>query len=404
MPEGFFHGSVVASSKAPPSLVPKCGACGLYKGCLSPKMPVRGNGKRGVLIVGEAPGAQEDERGMPFVGKSGQFLTETLEDLGVELFEDCWVTNSLICRPPDNETPDENKINYCRPNLMKAVRELQPKTIVLIGGIAVKSLIGGLWKYGDTDVGGITRWAGFNIPCQKPNVWICPTYHPSFLMREHSEVLDRMFVQHLRAAFEHTAPPWEAPPDYKKQVEVVMDVDEAARILRRMIEKGGPCAVDYENNCLKPETKGAKIICCSVCWQGKKTIAYPWHGAAIEATKELLWSERVQKIASNLKHEERWTRWAFGKGVRSWMHDTMVAAHVLDNRPGITGLKFQAFAHLGEEAYDEHISQFLRTSGDEKINRVASEVDLRQLLEYCGADTVLEYYLAEAQIKILGTK
>src|SRR6185503_19587936 len=97
-------------------LVPRCGACGLLKTCESPKMAPYGKGKRGVLIVGEAPGQSEDERGRPFVGKSGQFLRGTLEGLGFDMDRYAWTTNALICRPPNNQTPDNKRISYCRPN------------------------------------------------------------------------------------------------------------------------------------------------------------------------------------------------------------------------------------------------------------------------------------------------
>ncbi len=76
----------------------------------------------------------------------------------------------------------------------------------------------------------------------------------------------------------------------------------------------------------------------------------------------------------------------------------MLAAHVLDNRQAICGLKFQAFVQLGAEAYDEHIQQFLKARKGKKTNLVKDEVDLRQLLTYCGTDTLLEYLLAETQV------
>jgi len=354
-----------------------------------------GEGRKRILIVGEAPGANEDDEGIQFVDKAGRYLEDALDHIGIDLRKDCWTTNALICRPPDNKISDKRAVDYCRPNLITTIERLQPASIVLLGGTPVQSLIGHVWKEAP---GAITRWVGWNIPCQKPNVWISPTYHPSYLMRMHSKVMDRDFVRHLEKACSYREVPWEQVPDYESQIEVLLDTDEAAAVLRKMEQKGGAIAFDYENNCLKPETPGGEIVCASACWRGRKTIAYPWHGAAIEATFDLLHSERCYHIASNLKHEERWTRKVSGRPVQNWLWDTMLAAHVIDNRKGICGLKFQAFAHLGAEAYDEHIKQFLESQAGSVLNRVREEVELRQLLLYCGTDTLLEYLLAEKQM------
>src|SRR5262245_43419820 len=88
---------------------PRCGLCGLLNKCQSPKMEVYGKGKNGILIVGEAPGANEDEQGIPFVGKAGRYLRGILHGLDVNMRNDCWLTNSLICRPPNNATPTSDQ-------------------------------------------------------------------------------------------------------------------------------------------------------------------------------------------------------------------------------------------------------------------------------------------------------
>lgn len=395
---GFFAGSTLASAKAPTSLLPKCGACGLYKGCSTPKMAVQGKGRKGILIVGEFPTGIDDDEGMPFCGKGGRYLQDALAELGINLRVDCWMTNALICSPPKGKIPDERMVGYCRPNIQAVLKELQPNVIILLGPAAIQSVIGLVWK---EEVGAFTRWIGWTIPCQKPNVWICPTWSPQFLLRDNTgKVFHRLFKQHLEKAVEKTSKPWDVLPDYESQIEIILDSTEAARVLRKMRDKGGAIAFDYENNCLKPETPGGSVVCASACWQGKKTISYPWHGEAITATGELLHADNCAFIASNLKHEQRWTKQVFGRGVRHWLFDTMLAAHVLDNRQGICSLKFQSFVQLGAEAYDDHIKQFLR-SDSSGLNQITTQIDLRQLLLYCGTDTLLEYLLADIQMKKL---
>lgn len=402
MPRGFFCKSEVIS-KPTMATVPRCGACGLLKTCNSPKMEVAGHGRRSILIIGEAPGQTEDEQGKPFVGKAGKLLWETLSRLGVER-NDCWTTNALICRPPKNRTPTSKEIEYCRPNIVKTIRDLQPEIIIPLGGPAVESLIGWLWR---KDTGGISRWAGFQIPSQRLNAWICPTYHPSYVLRSEQEkyakVVTRLFEQHLTNAVAKAGRPWTAVFGLfnPSQVKRIHDPIEAAKEIRGYIDTGYPSAIDYETNMLKPDSRLARIISCSIS-DGSTTIAYPWRGEAIAATSEF-WLSDIPKIASNLKYEDRWTRRLLKHGVRNWFWDTMNNAHITDNRPSITGLKFQAFVHLGVDSYDEHIQEFLRSGGSNTPNQAVQEIEINQLLTYNGLDSLLEWHVAAKQIELIGT-
>src|SRR5437016_854966 len=100
MTEGFFPESSLLEKKESISTLPQCESCGLYKKCFTPKMAISGMGKRKVLVIGEAPGENEDREGVQFVGKAGEKLIQHLENIGVSLRSDCWITNANICRPP----------------------------------------------------------------------------------------------------------------------------------------------------------------------------------------------------------------------------------------------------------------------------------------------------------------
>lgn len=97
-----------------------------------------------------------------------------------------------------------------------------------------------------------------------------------------------------------------------------------------------------------------------------------------------------------MKFEERWTVAKLGCKVRGWHWDTMLAAHILDNRSGITSLKFQAFVHLGISDYDSHISPFLYSKHPNETNRI-DQVDDKSLLLYNGLDSLLEYLIMKKQ-------
>jgi len=349
-----------------------------------------GDGARGVLVVGEAPGATEDEIGEPFVGKAGDVLRSVLKGVGVSLNRDAWATNAVICRPPKNKTLDDKQILYCLPNLLNTTSLYKPRVIVTLGRSALASVLFPYWR----DIDMLERWVGWKIPLARH--WVCPTYHPSYLMRMNNELLDRMFENHLESAFaiDETPP---AAPDFSSNFHIVYDPDKAAEAIREMDDEGGVVAVDYETNCLKPDYPKAQIFSCAIS-NDRRTISYPWVGDAITATGEFLRSERTKKVASNLKFEERWTRQTFGWGVTGWAWDTMLAAHCLDNRPGITSIKFQALVKLGVPVYNSEVEPYLRSDGRSPYNRIA-ELNMKDLLRYGGLDALLEIKVAKLQRK-----
>jgi len=389
---GFFSSSTVQRD-SPGTLIPRCGACGLYRTCKSPKMRPYGKGRMGILVVGEAPGQKEDEKGRPFIGKAGQHLRQVLGEIGIDLDRDAWTTNALICRPPKNKTPDSNQISHCRPNLLNTIREYQPQVVITLGRSALDSILPQYWK---GDIGQMERWAGWRIPLT--DFWLCPTFHPSYLLRMENSLMDRLFETHLTMAFGISTTPPEQP-NWKEKVEVLYEEKTAYEAIRWFDQEGGFAAADYETNCLKPEWPEAKVFSCAIS-NGKRTIAYPWAGHAITATGMFLKSSRTRKIASNLKMEERWTLKEFGHGVSNWGWDTMLATHCLDNRPGICGLKFQMFVKMGVCSYNESIEPYLENQNG-PYNRIG-EISWKDLLLYNGMDALGEYKLAMIQRKEMG--
>lgn len=387
--------------------VPRCTACGLYKRCKSPKMPVYGQGRKGILIIGEAPGAQEDERNQPFCGPVGTLLQHTLRDLGTDLYRDCWTTNTLRCRPPGNATPTDRQIDWCRPYLIEAVREHKPSVVLLLGSIPVKSLIGWLWK---EDPGGVSRWAGYCIPNRRLNAWIAPAWHPSFVSRQTGNpdslkdngLSLRVWRRHLKAALKHTDHPWTGDePNPSTLVTPIYDAGEAATRIRQYTDSGKLLAFDLETNGIKPDAGCMNIHTCAVS-DGETAIAYPWQGEAVDATLEFMRSGSP-KVGHNAKFDTRWIRKHLGVWVKNLVWDSMLAAHVLDNRQGTKSLKFQSFALLGEDSYDDRVKPYLKSDGGNTPNRIA-EAPLRDVLLYNGLDTLFTVRIARMQAEKLGVE
>ena len=401
----FFPLSVL-SSKAPPPSFPLCEKCGMHRRCKSPKMPPSGKNGRDIMIVGEAPGRNEDEEGRAFVGPSGKLLSRLLRRWGVNMREDCVLVNALSCRPPRDFIKDEAAVEWCRPLVLRAIEKYNPTVIIPLGKRAVRSVIGHLWK---EDTEGVLRWAGSKIPCRKPNAWICPSIHPSYVLHQLEDrdrykdggMSEKYLEGHLRAAVSLAGSrPWKQVPDYSEGLELLHDDRQAEAAVLDFVKKGRPCAFDYETNCLKPQASKARIVCCSVS-DGRRSVAFFWRDRAMAAMKKFL-ASGVPKVAANAKFEDHWSTIAAGVPPNNWFWDTMVQGHTIDNRRGITGLKFQAFTLLGQEDYDGHLKGFLETEkGAESINRI-HEVEPNQLLRYCALDALLEWKIAKIQTTRLG--
>ncbi len=396
--KGFFSSTPTLRQTLP--LVAQCHLCKLDKECLSPKMGVNGKGERKILIVGEAPGENEDKRNLPFIGKTGKLLSETLAKFDVKMRRDCWIINSARCRPPKNALP-EKSIDFCRPNVINDIKELNPEVIILLGGAAVKSVLGWLFK---PEPGGITKWAGWRIPCQKINTWICPAWHPSYVSRgeKNEQVIKLLWEKHLEEAVNLSGRPWKKVPDWESQARIEMDVRKVPGWIDRLMESGKPLAWDIETDRLNPDHPDARIVCCSVS-DGNVSVSYPWHGEAIEATKRFIVSN-VPKFGFSIKYETKWARKLLKVTPRNWKWCGQLAAHVLDNRPGICSLEFQEFAVLGFPEHKSKIKPYLEGDGSNDKNRI-DELSLeRQLLKYNSLDSLIEWKLADKQMQQMGVQ
>ena len=391
MNQGFF--TLTEPNKSKPKLRHStyCGACGLHKYCQSPRMKYTGQGKKKILVVGEAPGAEEDKRNEQFVGKAGQRLKYELKKCGISLHADCWKTNAVRCHPIGNATPNSKQIRYCRPALFAEIKKLNPHSILLFGGVAADAVLGHLWNDGNSFT--VAKWTDWLIPHQELNCWISVHYHPSHLERVHDDLTDLLFRKHLKKAVKKKKRPWKTVPNYQDEIELIYKPSD---VFLALADMNKVCAFDYETNCLKPEYEGAEIVSCAFS-DGERTFAFPWSSDIVaEGVSIMLKSRSTKKIASNLKFEERWTRHFLKHRVHNWDWDTMLAAHVLNNATGVTGLKFQSFVQLGQSQYGKHIEPYLKSSKGQHINRIR-EIPLKDLLVYNGMDALLEFQLAKLQ-------
>jgi uracil-DNA glycosylase family 4 len=172
-----FHGEGDAGDGLFESLVPEvlaCSKCGLHR---TRKSVVFGEGnlRSRLMFVGEAPGADEDRQGRPFVGRAGQLLTKIIAAMGLQR-EDTYITNILKCRPPGNRNPEADEICGCLPYLEKQIEFIQPEIICTLGLFATQTLTGIRDPIG--------RMRGTTYEYRE--IPLIPTYHPAACLRNPS--------------------------------------------------------------------------------------------------------------------------------------------------------------------------------------------------------------------------
>lgn len=163
---------------------PACTRCKLCTMGRSQVVFGTGHPKARLLFVGEAPGEEEDQRGEPFVGRSGQLLTKIIEAIGLSR-EQVYIANVIKCRPPNNRNPEPDEVAACEPFLFRQIDVINPTVIVPLGKFAAQCLL----KTTDP----ITRLRGRRFDYR--GTTLIPTFHPAYLLRNPSakrEVWDDM--------------------------------------------------------------------------------------------------------------------------------------------------------------------------------------------------------------------
>ncbi len=149
-----------------------CTRCRLHKGRTNLVFGV-GNMNADLMFVGEGPGADEDAKGEPFVGRAGQLLNNMISAMGIKR-EDVYIANVVKCRPPQNRTPERDECDTCSPFLMRQIDVIKPKAIVALGAVAAKNLL----AVNDSMANLRGRWYDFR------NTKLLVTYHPAYLLRD----------------------------------------------------------------------------------------------------------------------------------------------------------------------------------------------------------------------------
>lgn len=377
--------------------------------------------KTDVYFLAEAPGQHEDETsGRPLTGPSGKLLRECIPEGQAKY---CSFDNVVRDRPENNRTPTWQEIECCRGHVTKSIEQAKPKLIVGLGAVPLS------WMLNSTDMAGM-RGRLFVVKVGTHTCYFLPTYHPSFILRvaydKRKPLNSKMglcFRFDINRAFDLVptldSPVCDSPSSIRSGIHA-FDGSEAVQYpnLLSLLEVASLAttkAIDLETKGLRPYAKDAAIMTAAVShgnvnfsfaidhpnakWTPKQLVKI------LELFEKLLRDDTI-KVAHNAPFELEWLIWLFGKEVVNhdvW-HDSMVQAHILDERRGKQGKGDADSRRAVYQGLDFLVKQHfgITYKSTFKLNKKdMSKSDLGETLIYNGVDTKYTLGLFHKQEKLL---
>jgi uracil-DNA glycosylase family 4 len=405
-----------------------CKVCPLtsVKGIKTRNMQPSGSDNPLIYNLGEAPGAREDEKGKPFIGKAGDLLKKHLSLTFDNKFvrDKMRFNNVLTCRPPDNRTPTDFEIACCKRRLEKDIATTKPLIIAAFGGTALRALLG---------VDRIFEWRGRVIPIKiRDHVcWLMPQFHPSFILRnsigddeDPVERKNRMYLdtfiadmQRMSDVLTSDKKPHVVDPDtYYDDTEYIYgkNIEKDLKRLRKRVsyfKTRDRIFIDIETdgdpNGLRPENEDAVMLSCAIS-DDEITVAFPvehpeaWGNRVkiqrmvLEEIRDVVATVR-EKGAHNSKFECSWISYKCGEAcVRKgrWI-DTQARGYTLDERAG--GKKGEGVGGLGSMTL-MWLGFNVKKLSDLDKKHMKNE-PLSKILPYNGLDAKYEYMLNDVMEK-----
>lgn len=392
---GFFDKKDTESLKYGSNKSLSCIKCGLPKGCKNPKLKPTGNFKKKILNIAPFPSRLSDSKGKAFQGSEYKYLASVYKKYGIDLYEDCLNTYAINCYT--NKKASQFQLECCRKSLLKLIKDKEPHIIVSMGLEPLISLIEHRWK---KRFGTLQKWQGWTIPDQDLKSWIIPTFDMDFLDNDKKRMEKLFFEKDIQKVKQLLKKPF---PVYQKPI--LIDISKDLSPLNDL--KDCEIAFDYEATGLKPHAKGQRIKCASVAYSSNEAYVFemPLRPKDRKPFLELLKRKSVGKIAQNLKYEDNWSNVRLRTPVINWIWDTMLNSHIIDNRKGVTDLKFQNYVQFGIIDYDSEVSPYLKAKGSNELNKLEQLMKTKKgkslVLQYCGEDSIATFRLKKLQEKII---
>jgi uracil-DNA glycosylase family 4 len=351
-----------------------CELCPLHE--YTGRVCVMGNGDitTRIMIVGEAPGAEEERSGQVFMGRAGQLMNDCLKRAGLNRSE-IYVTNAVKCRPPENRKPENWEMKTCAGTyLAQELEQVDPTHLLLVGNAALQAV---------AKKSGITKHRGVRLDVRGQPSYrtIMAAFHPAYALRNpgvHPTLQEdiRRFARAIRGEFQ-------VVPVKKRLVRTTDGLREVIRLLRDA-PPGQAIGYDVENR-YQPWHPDWSIQCLGLSLDGETSYVIPlYHPESpfrgswmllLEKLRPLLTRKDIKWVAQNGKHDN--VQLAGAKVFMEHRFDIMIAAHLLDeNRP--KNLGFLSQTYLGADTYKGEV--------ETKPDKILKE-PLRKLCGYNGTDT-----------------
>ena len=360
---------------------PDCIKCGLFDKCRHPFMPLDGSMHPKVLVIGEAPGEEEDREGRPFVGRSGQLLRNVLNECGLR-DGDIAFTNVVRCRPPDNKISIKY-INHCKQFAWEEILSTNPEIVFLMGNSPLTGILR------ET---GISTWNG--VAVKKDGYKFVPLYHPAFILRDNN-YLDSWLEAIMRAidgeeerdTFEYAYP----------------NSMQELRDMREFLREAEYISYDVETSSLDAFSNYSLILSLSMAGNGRAYSVVvdhpenPWSDEEFQDLVQIivgiLDDHKGKIVGHNIKFDMMHTKSIFGYEIVPG-GDTMLISHLIDSKPGIHGLKHLAGVHLGMYDYEKDLNEYIREHSEANVRRGGSYANI-------PANILLRYGALDAKATIL---
>jgi DNA polymerase-1 len=359
---------------------------------LKGKKPVFGRGPYNakLIIVGEAPGEQEEKQGIPFIGKSGQLLDGLLSKVGINR-DECFITNVVACRPTDdkgnNISPSSDMIKCCEVRLNRELDKVKAKLVLLLGNTAIKKFLGVRYNLQNSE----------GIPFKQNGRIYVPTYHPAALLRDPSKI--KIVEQTLEKVVN-----WldKDPYDWSfEEYKLLFDKNGILKYLDLLSTKPLWCC-DIETSDITFDS----VIFTIAFSSGDLTFGFPFR----KPDGSMYWSDQdFDTIVSKLKEvfandsgkvfhnalfDLTFLKKELGIECKNLCGDTLIMAYLLDENAQRYGLKSIVWKYLGKGGYE---SDYTALADEDR----PGGVDTTVVLKYNCADAHATYLLYQKLIELL---
>ena len=390
-----------------------CEQCKLCTVCISPKLRPVGKGKLGIAIVIDKPHSSMDTNEYLASGPEYIFLKNTLNKIGIDLEEDCWLVPVIGCRTPKDRAPTTKEVKFCKDRFTRFMEDKNPNVIIPMGAVAFDAVVGYRIK-GRLTGTGWDEFIGTIIPDQEMQKFIAPNYSIETMLevRKYDDggiskplyMRDSAWYNLWKDNFYNACSKWSEQVqivDYTSMCHITENIDQAIDWISEAMNWES-VALDYETTGIKPYRKGHKIWCTSIS-NGEVSYAFPFFDDPLflRIWKRLMTSD-VKKICHNMAYEGLWTRELCGYWMQNWYWDTMLGQHCVNNTKS-TGLKYCTYTEFGVLGYDESAAQYIEKSdedkeefGDNCINNIHL-APIKDLLLYNALDSLFTHLLVDKQ-------